>query len=96
VIKKGTAMNIIRISAKSGYNDNDVKQLAETDKAVQLQVVGDRRFVSSVGASAWFPKAALEIEEFESTEGPIAFAVVKPWFMRKATRYQEKVIGTLE
>jgi hypothetical protein len=89
-------MNIIKISTKQGYNDNSVKQISETDKAVQLEVVGDRRFVSSVGVKAWFPKAALEVETFDSTEGPITFAVVKPWFMRSASRYQEKVIGTLE
>lgn len=75
--------------------DNKVKVVAETDKAVQLEVVGDKRFIDCVGVKAWFPKAALEIDEYDtSDEGRVAFAKVRPWFMRKATKYQEQVIGT--
>jgi hypothetical protein len=89
-------MNIVNISG-GAYWDNSVKTVAESDKAIQLEVVGDRRFIACVGVKAWFPKAALDVEEFDtSDEGRVAFAKVKPWFLRKMTTWQEKVAGRAE
>jgi hypothetical protein len=89
-------MTIITNISGGAYWDNDVKVIAESDKAVQLQVVGDSRFIRSVGVKAWFPKAALDIEEFDTTTGKIGFAKIKPWFFSKMSVYQEKVCGRAE
>jgi hypothetical protein len=86
-------MNIVNISA-GAYWDNDVKTVAETDKAIQLEVVGDKRFIDCVGVKAWFPKAALEITEYDTSDaGRVAFAKVKPWFLAKMTLWQDRVTG---
>jgi hypothetical protein len=75
-------MNNISIIFGSPYNCNDVIVTAETEKAIQLQVVtrGERP------TKAWFPKAALEVRDGFSAE-------VKKWF--KMNRYQEIVCGIL-
>ena len=83
--------------AGGAHWDNDVKVIAETDKAVHLEVIGDRRFNRSVGSRAWFPKAAIEIvHECTTTTGPAAWAKVKPWFIAKMTIAQDRVTGRAE
>lgn len=64
---------------------NDVDQIAETAKAVQLQVVGNKRFVESVGRTAWFPRSGLTVAD--------GVASLKPWLRAKLTRDQEIVVG---
>lgn len=89
-------LNITNISG-GAYWDNNVKVVAESDKAVQLEVIGNKRFNRTVGTKAWFPKAALEIEEFDTSDcGRVAFAKIKPWFFKKMTIWQEKVCGRAE
>ena len=88
-------MNIILVKA-GAYWMNDVKQVGETDKAVLLEVEGDRRFVDAVGARAWFPKSALDCETVTCGDGEAYdLAEVKSWFIRNMSRRQEMVTGRL-
>jgi len=66
---------------------NSVKTVRETAKAVQLEVVGDSRFVVT-GYRAWFPKSALEVDD--------GYATIKPWFIPKMRREQDLIVGFAE
>lgn len=73
------------------YWENQVIERARTEKAVCLEVTGDKRFVP-VGAYAWFPLSALELETIDDFQ----VAKIKPWFLNKMTRNQAIVAGMEE
>lgn len=79
-------MEIVRVQHK--HWGNDVKVVKESEKGIQLQIIGDSRFVARVGWKAWFPKSALIVQD--------GFATVKPWFLPKLNRSQEYVLGFAE
>lgn len=74
------------------FASNEVEIIEETEKAVRVKVIGDKRFIDGVGITAWFPKSALLITDISEQDDLFSLSV-KNWFVHKMNRWQEIACG---
>ena len=75
------------ITILNGHWTTEARVIGETEKAVHLERVGDRRFDDRAGSRAWFPRKAL-VASKSGVEGVYQLA---RWF--KGDTRHERFLG---